>query len=83
MAANFKCTVKNSYSFDLDVPSNLLVDFPGSAKHLMGYIVFKDDGSVTFNPLHFGNAVSVKQSISTLSYVLELLRRHLKAKEFE
>ena len=78
MSANFKCTVKNSYSFDIDMPDRLV-----PSKRLMGYIVFNNDGSVTFNPLHFGNAVSVRQSISTLTYVLELLRRDLISKEFE
>ena len=78
MSAKFKCTVKNSFSFDIDMSGEF-----GPSKRLMGYIVFNNDGSVTFNPLHFGNAVSVKQSISTLTYVLELLRRDLISKEFE
>ena len=76
MSANFKCTVKNSYSFDIDMSDRLV---PSKQLILKSSVNLP----VTFNPLHFGNAVSVKQSISTLTYVLELLKRDLTSKEFE
>ncbi len=78
MATKFKHIAKNSYSFDIDMPSSLSTDLHVSPRSLMGYIIFKNDGRVEFSPLHLGNAVSVNQSISILSFVLSNLSKELK-----
>lgn len=77
MTANFKRISKDIYSFDIDVPYYLSSIVTGPSNSLMGYIYFKEDGSVEIKPLTFQKNVTLEQSISTFLYVLRLFKKSL------